>query len=141
MMVMDAATITTTSEAVNMTIRYADGITIEGIILSRNDKAIRVAVKDGGDPVVLTCLNGTWTSEACEPVEVEFDWQRYNGKETVAESDCICPKELAARLIRVLLSGDEDVCGNDDVLEEPLLGQNRRPLISSAAHAAIQSVN
>ena len=120
-----------TLEVVNMTIRYADGRTMEGFILSRNEQVIRVAVKSREDAMVLTCVNGTWISEDCEPVDVEFEWQRYRRKETISEFDCICPKELAARLIHVLLSGDEDECGM-------IHSRDLRPMMESACHAAAQ---
>ena len=124
---------TITLEVVNMTIRYADGRTMEGFILSRDEQVIRVAVKNQEDAMVLTCVNGTWISEDCEPVDVEFEWQRYRRKETISEFDCICPKELAARLIHVLLSGDEDECGM-------IHSRDLRPMMESACHAAAQSV-
>ena len=101
-----------------MTIRHADGRTMEGFILSCTKKIMRVAVKGGQDAMVLTCVDGTWTSEDDAPVQVEFEWQRHPRKEqTISESDCICPKELAARLIRLLLSGNEDECSSDGFLE------------------------
>ena len=124
-----------------MTIKYADGRTMEGFILSRNDKTMRVAVKDGGDAVVLSCVNGTWTTEDCEAVEVEWEWQKHSRKKTVAESDCICSKELAARLIQVLLSGDEGEYGSDTLLEQRLAGLECLQMMESTRHTAIQSVN
>ena len=134
-MVLDTAIMTITLEVVNMTIKYADGRTMEAFILSRTDKRMWVAVKGGDDAVVLTCVNGTWISEDCKPVELEFEWQRFPRKETTSESDCICSKELAARLIDVLLSGDKDDA------EQPFPGRDLRPMTESSGHVAIHSVN
>lgn len=120
-MVLNATTMTINSEVDKIAIRYCAGKTVDGIILSRHETTIRVAVEGGDDAVVLTCVNGTWISEDWEPVEVQFHWQPCSGNETITESDCICPQELAARLIHALQSGDEDECG--------------------MIHAAVQSVN
>jgi len=81
---------------------------VEGI-MSRNDKMTWAALEVGDDAVALPRVNGTWISEDCEPVALGFDWQRYPPKETVLESDCICPKELAARLTQVFRSGDNEI--------------------------------
>jgi hypothetical protein len=92
-----------------MTIKYADGRTVQGVMLSRSDNIVRAALKGGGDAVKFTGLNGTWIAEDCEPVQIEFAWQRHSRSEVVSEADCICSKELASRLIHLLLNGsDED---------------------------------
>ena len=103
---------------------------------------MRVAVENGEDSVVLTCVDGTWISEEHAPVHVEFDWQRNLRKEaTQSEADCICSKELAARLIHLLLSGDECESGSDAFLEQRLAGMEVLQMVESAGHAAMQSVN
>ena len=89
-----------------MTIKYTDGRTMEAVILSRDDNAIRAAVIGGDDAVLFTCVNGTWVSEDCEPVELQFEWQRQSPKAPVSVADCICPQELADRLIIALFSPD-----------------------------------
>ena len=91
-----------------MTIKYADGRTMEAVILSRDDKAIRAAVIGGDDAVLFTCVNGTWVSEDCEPVELQFEWQRQSPKAPVSVADCICSQELADRLILALFSPGEN---------------------------------
>lgn len=103
---------------------------------------MRVAIESSEHPIELTCVDGTWISGDSEPVQVEFEWQRHHRKETtVTESDCVCPKELAARLIRVLLSGDEAEYGSDAFLEHFLAGLEVHQMTENAAHAAFQSVN
>jgi hypothetical protein len=93
----------------NMTITYQDGRTVEGIILSKDDGTMRIAVNGGGDVVEFVNLFGTWISEDSQLVQIQSSWDRIVRKEMVSEADCICPKEIAARLIHLLLSGsDED---------------------------------
>jgi hypothetical protein len=74
-------------------------------------------------PAPLTCVNGTWISEDGGPVEVVFEWQRHSRKEAISESDCVCSKELAARLIHLLLTGAEDGSEVNDLFELPLPGR------------------
>jgi hypothetical protein len=87
-----------------MTIKYTDGRTVQGAILSRSDNVIRAALKVGDGAVKFTRLNGTWIAEDREPVQIEFAWQRHSRSEVVAEADGICSKELASRLILCCIS-------------------------------------
>ena len=97
-------------EAVNkMTLTYADGSRTEAFLLARTENKIRVAVPGSDDPLEFTDVHGTWVSDDCEPVRVEFAWQGKTREEVLTEADCICPHELAAHLIHLLWSGsDED---------------------------------
>jgi len=90
-----------------MKITYANGQTIEGILLARNDENIRVALKGCEDVAEFTSLKGAWISEKCEAIKVRYEWQRRTRKQAVSESDCICSKELTARLVQLLSLGDE----------------------------------
>ena len=56
-----------------MIITYRDGTSVEGCILSRGDNWLRVATRGRDDVAVLTCVNGTWISGDCGPVEVVFE--------------------------------------------------------------------
>ena len=86
-----------------MTIGYRDGKTIEGVTLARTANTMRVAVKGCDDVAELINVHGTWVSEDCEPVTIEYGPRR-NSLATPAEADCICPPELAARLIDLLFT-------------------------------------
>ena|SRR5579872_3858156 len=86
-----------------MTIRFADGRSIEGIVLSHQPGLIRCIVRDVDDVTELTARNGLWYWEGREPVEVEFAWQVASSRRLVTEFDCICSKELALSLIDSLL--------------------------------------
>ncbi|HUP04700.1 MAG TPA: hypothetical protein VMU19_11970 [Bryobacteraceae bacterium] len=106
-----------------MTIRYTDGRTQEAVLLSRTDTTIRVAAKGTDDVQVFTEINGTWVSEDCEPVRIEFEWQRQASLESIDEADCICSSELANRLLYLLFSGSENVQAEDEAaapVEKPL---------------------
>ena len=104
-----------------MTIRYANGNTREAVLLSRTERTLRVAVKNTDDVQLFTSLNGTWVSEDCEPVRIDFEWQRHTREDAIAEADCICPAELASRLIYLLFSGNDDA----DIEAQALLESSR----------------
>jgi hypothetical protein len=86
-----------------MTIRYTDGKAIEGVTLARTANTMRVAVKGCEDAAEFINVHGTWISEDCEPVTMEYGPRR-DAPTTLSEADCICPRELAARLIDLLLT-------------------------------------
>ena len=89
-----------------MTLRYANGKTVDAVLLSRTDSKMRVALKGSEDAVELNELCGTWVSDDCEPVQVSFEWEK-PAPAHASEEDFICSPELAARLIRLLVSADE----------------------------------
>jgi len=91
-----------------MTIHYINKKSIEGFLLARTDNTLRVSIPGADDVLEFTCINGTWVSEDCEPVRIEFAWERKSHQPEVTEADCICPRELAAHLIHLLLNGEEN---------------------------------
>jgi hypothetical protein len=91
-----------------MLIRYNNGKLIEGVVLSENENSMRVAVRGAADAAEYTFVNGVWISEDCEPVQIQFEWERTATPEVINEEDCICSKELAAHLLQLLFSGDEE---------------------------------
>lgn len=91
-----------------MRIRYADGRAIEGVTLARTANMIRVAVKGREDAAEFINVHGTWISEDCDPVTLEYGPR--HSPATPSEADCTCSRELAARLIDLLLTDSaEDV--------------------------------
>src|SRR5689334_14089206 len=91
-----------------MTIRYRDGNKVEATILARTEASMRVAVNGCDDVVQLRHLHGTWVTDDCEPVAVEFAWSRAEGGPPVVTiDDCICSRELAARLLQMFLSPED----------------------------------
>jgi len=69
---------------------------------------IRVAIPGSDDPLEITDVRGTWVTEDCEPVRVEFAWQKKTREQILTEADCICSHDLAARLLHLLWSADEE---------------------------------
>jgi hypothetical protein len=105
-------------EAVHkMILRYANGSTTEAILLARRENKIRVAIPGSDEALEFTQVHGTWVSEDCEPVRVEFTWEGKTAEQVLTEADCVCSHELAARLVRLLWNGDEDQCKTDALLE------------------------
>jgi hypothetical protein len=82
-----------------MTITYPSGTVLKAFLISNEDNEL-CAVADGCEEVVaFTRINGTWISEAIEPVTIEFEWQRCKAVHVYCADDFICPKELARELI------------------------------------------
>ncbi len=88
-----------------MIITYSDGIAVEAVLLSRTENTMRLAVQGADDVVEVSNINGIWVSEDCEPISIEFAWQRRDRKPSVSEAECCCSRELAAKLIHSLFTG------------------------------------
>jgi len=88
-----------------MTIQYTNGTKIEAILLSRDGERMRVAVDGSADAVEFVQRGDVWISDDCEPVRIEFAWQKKTRQELIDEADCVCSRSLAARLIHRLLNG------------------------------------
>ena len=69
---------------------------------------MRVALEQHEDVVVLTRVHDVWVSDECEPVQVDFEWARPAKEPEAREEDCICSPALAAHLIHLLYTGDEE---------------------------------
>jgi hypothetical protein len=90
-----------------VTITYSKGTVLDAILLSHDEHEIRAAVAGIDDTLTFTCVHGTWISEDLEPVSIGFAWQRTGTAPALTEGDCLCPRDLAARLIHSLFNGDE----------------------------------
>jgi len=91
-----------------MVLTYTDGSRKEAVLLARMGNRIRVAIPGSDDPLEITDVRGTWVTEDCEPVRVEFAWQKKTREQILTEADCICSHDLAARLLHLLWSADEE---------------------------------
>ena len=85
-----------------MTIHRADGHRIEAALLARYQHAVRVAVRGSDDAVEFKEWNGTWISEDCEPVRIEFDWDERANEPSSPECTLLCSPEHARRVVGVL---------------------------------------
>ena len=104
-------------QAEKMTITFLNGRAVEAVLLSRSDDTIRLAIEGEDDVTEFRNVSGTWVSEDCEPARIEFAWQQKDHKPTISEADCCCSRELAARLIHLLLSDSSE---EGDVAVSPL---------------------
>jgi hypothetical protein len=95
-----------TGRKLQLTIRYANGLTKDSVLLSRTAEYLRVAIEGCDDVVELRRVNGVWITDECDPVQVSFAWERDPAPE-VTEADCICPPQVAASLIRLLYIANE----------------------------------
>ena len=93
----------------DMVLIYADGSRTEAFLLARTENKIRVAIPGSEDPLELTDVkNGTWVTEDCEPVRVQFAWEGKTREQVITEADCLCSHDLAARLLHLLWNADEE---------------------------------
>ena len=98
-----------------MTITHLDGTRHEAILLSRTADTLRVAVEGENDSAILTLRNGTWITESCDPVVIEFEWQHHSKVSAPDIAECICSKEDASRLIASLLNPEADAATTEAV--------------------------
>jgi hypothetical protein len=95
-------------ERANMTIRYSNGRVFEAVLLSQSEDAMRIALQGSEDVLELKHISGTWITDECEPVHVDFAWAGRSLMDEISENECICSPELAARLLHLLFSGEEE---------------------------------
>ena len=118
----------------DMTIRYQDGRSVRAIQLSRVDNTIRVAIHGEDDSRLFECIDGTWVSEDCEPVSIDFEWQLTVRRTVPAEEVCIYSQELAATLMDKFLNPERDE------LEEELRKLHERTgLMAASARSRLVS--
>jgi len=90
-----------------MSITYADGSTVDALLLSSAEKTMRVAIAGEDDVRVFSSVDGVWFAENGEPVELKFAWQKDAPAPVPEESHFICSKELGRQLISNLMNGSE----------------------------------
>ena len=99
-----------TLEVPSVTISNTGGRVLQGLILSRTGTTMRVAVNGFEDAEQFTCVKGTWISENCEPVEIQFEWRRHALTEPISDAGSRCSEEMANRFVHVVVSGGEAEC-------------------------------
>jgi hypothetical protein len=87
---------------------------------------MRVAVEGCDDAAEFIKVHGTWISEDCEPVTLEYGPRR-TAPATPSDADCICSRDLAARLIDLLLTDSAE-----DQWEAPATPQRPQLVLVSA---------
>src|SRR5580698_7921009 len=91
-----------------MTITFSDGRAVEALLMTRTETMMRAMIRGVDDVTEFSNISGVWVSADCEPVTIEFAWQRLNPKPAISEADCHCSHELAARLIRLLYTDSNE---------------------------------
>ncbi len=109
-----------------VTITYPNGQVLNAIVLSHDEHEVRASAPGYDDVLAFTCFHGLWISDDGEPVTIEFEWQRCDERPAYSETDFICAKELAARLIAALLRSDE----RDEAVETAFLSSAHTELAS-----------
>lgn len=94
-----------------MTIKYLDGTVLQGLLVSRGDDTLRAAFPGDDDVRTFTLVSGTWISEECEPVKLNFPQRG----EQAREVEVVCSKKQTSRIMSVLRA-----CSGDDSLENML---------------------
>ena len=91
-----------------MTISYPNGTVLQAIVLSHDEHEIRANATGCDDVLAFTRIHDTWVSEEIELVTMTFEWQRDRQAHAPSEDSCVCPKDLAARLIQSLYCGQDE---------------------------------
>jgi len=95
-----------------MTITYADGSTVDALLLSSEAETLRVAIAGEDDVRMFSSLDGVWFAENGESVQLKFAWEKGPPPPVPEESHFICSKELGRQLISNLMNGSEMKDGN-----------------------------
>jgi hypothetical protein len=90
-----------------MTVTYANGATVEALLLSSDGGVVRVAIAGEEDVRVFTRVDDLWLTENGLPVQLTFAWQKSIPAPMPEESHFICSKELGRQLISSLMNGSE----------------------------------
>jgi hypothetical protein len=120
-----------------VTITYASGAVLQAIVLSHDVNEIRAIAAGCDDVLEFTRVHDTWISGELEPVTIEFACQRRQTCRSISEDDCLCPKELSARLIAMVVSGCELGEAGKDILLAFSAEDSRVPIQRTARHARL----
>src|SRR3954468_20933975 len=85
-----------------MTITYPDGNIVEALLLLRGNETLRAAAPAHDDVLTFTRISGRWSSEACQPVQIQLGWERQVKHHVPIETECVYSKELTSRLLQLL---------------------------------------
>ena len=88
-----------------MTLEYANGKTIEGVVLCRTESAMRVALRGHNDVVELMQVDGQWISEDRQPVRIQNPCRARAPLSQSAEDDLVCPEEVVSELVELVRQG------------------------------------
>jgi len=90
-----------------MTITYANGSTVDALLLSSQGDVVRAAVAGHDDVRIFKQVDGVWQAEDGQAVQLIYAWQKPTRAPVPEESHFICSKELGRQLISSLMNGSE----------------------------------
>lgn len=88
-----------------MKIRYGNGQIAETFTLCYSDTSMRVAIRGSDDVLELRRVAGAWVAE---DGEIMIDGNPRRPSLPVTEEDCICPPDLAVRLLDLLYTNSSE---------------------------------
>lgn len=88
-----------------MKIRNGNGQIAETFTLCYTETSMRIAIRGTDDVLELRRIAGNWVAE---DGEVVIDEERRRASSSVAEEDCICPPDLALRLLDLLYTDSSE---------------------------------
>jgi hypothetical protein len=98
-----------------VTISYPNGTVLQAVVLSHDEHEIRAYASGCDDILAFTRIRDTWISEEIDPVTMTFEWQRTRRAPVPSEDHCVCPKDLAARLVQSLFAGQDHESVSDTI--------------------------
>ena len=90
-----------------MTITYADGSTVDALLLSSQGDVVRAAIAGHDDVRIFKRVDGTWRAEDGQAVQLIYERQKDTPAPFPEESHFICSKELGRQFISSLMNGSE----------------------------------
>jgi hypothetical protein len=77
------------------------------MLLKLTGMTMRVAIDGYPDAVEFYETHEGWVSELGERVKIEYMWMRDSEQPRTSVEDCICSRELASKLISLLIDGEK----------------------------------
>jgi hypothetical protein len=92
----------------SMTVTYADGVSLEGLVLSADGCMLRVAIAGEDDVRIFTRRpDGRWQAENGRLVQLAWRGEKDDGTPVPDEIHFCCSQELGREVISSLLNGSE----------------------------------
>ena len=73
-----------------MIVTYANGTVLKAVVLTHEEHEIRAIAPGCDDVLAFAYVQGAWTSEEFEAVNIEFELERPLATPPALEADCIC---------------------------------------------------
>jgi len=90
-----------------VTIAYANGSTLDALLLSSQGDVVSAAIAGHDDVRIFKRVDGTWRAEDGQAVQLIYERQKDTPAPFPEESHFICSKELGRQFISSLMNGSE----------------------------------